>query len=283
MFHAHVCPDCGSDDITECRGRDRRRHHRNRPHLPRLRHRVAGGLRRGLEHPAMTGQTRRHLHAPLRPALPARQALRRLDRRSPRPARPARLRARRTAGGRHLARRDRLHPGPHLRRHPPHRTRHQERRRRGPVLPGLHPPAAQRPLGRRCPPTSPPAPISTSPEGGNPMSSNRGSGRNQRNNPYQLDELFVKFHRTPAGIAWRWRTELAILTIITGRRVWRLDTWITLIWAGRHPGRARRRGLGRAALPPVHHPARSGASWPATASSGCATKPGCTPAPGGCR
>ena len=27
-----------------------------------------------------------------------------------------------------------------------HRTRHQERGRRGPVLPGLHPPAAQRPL-----------------------------------------------------------------------------------------------------------------------------------------
>ena len=37
---------------------------------------------------------------------------------------------------------------PHLRRHPPHRTRHQERRRRGPVLPGLHFPPAQRPLVR---------------------------------------------------------------------------------------------------------------------------------------
>ena len=36
-----------------------------------------------------------------------------------------------------------------------------------------------------------------------------GSGRNQRNNPYQLEELFIKFHRTPAGIAWRWRTELS--------------------------------------------------------------------------
>ena len=44
------------------------------------------------------------------------------------------------------------------------------------------------------------------------MSGNaRGSGRNQRTNPYQLEELFVKFHRTPAGIAWRWRTELASL------------------------------------------------------------------------
>ena len=30
----------------------------------------------------------------------------------------------------------------HLRRHPHHRTRHQKRGRRGPLLPGLHPPAA---------------------------------------------------------------------------------------------------------------------------------------------
>ena len=44
------------------------------------------------------------------------------------------------------------------------------------------------------------------------MSKNSGSGRNQRNNPYQLEELFIKFHRTPAGIAWRWRTELLVLS-----------------------------------------------------------------------
>ena len=62
-----------------------------------------------------------------------------LDGRSVRPARPARHRARRAAGRGHLARRYRLHPDPHLRRHPRHRTRHQERRRRAPVLPGLHP------------------------------------------------------------------------------------------------------------------------------------------------
>ena len=63
------------------------------------------------------------------------------------------------------------------------------------------------------------------------MPSNRsGSGRNQRNNPYQLEELFVKFHRTPAGIAWRWRTELAVLAILAAAW-WRLDTWTTLTWA----------------------------------------------------
>ena len=58
-----------------------------------------------------------------------------------------------------------------------------------------------------------------------------GSGRNQRNNPYQLEELFVKFHRTPAGIAWRWRTELLTLSVLTAAW-WRLDTWTSLIWAG---------------------------------------------------
>ncbi len=58
-----------------------------------------------------------------------------------------------------------------------------------------------------------------------------GSGRNQRNNPYQLEELFVKFHRTLAGIAWRWRTELAVLTTLAAA-FWRLDTWTTAIWAG---------------------------------------------------
>ena len=63
------------------------------------------------------------------------------------------------------------------------------------------------------------------------MPSNRnGSGRNQRNNPYQLDELFLKFHRTPAGIAWRWRTELLTLSVLAAAW-WRLDTWTTLTWA----------------------------------------------------
>ena len=58
-----------------------------------------------------------------------------------------------------------------------------------------------------------------------------GSGRNQRNNPYQLEELFIKFHRTPAGIAWRWRTELLTLSVLAAAW-WRLDTWTSLIWAG---------------------------------------------------
>ena len=56
------------------------------------------------------------------------------------------------------------------------------------------------------------------------------SSRSQRNNPYQLEELFVKFHRTPAGIAWRWRTELIVLAILAAVLRW-LDIMITLLWA----------------------------------------------------
>jgi hypothetical protein len=57
------------------------------------------------------------------------------------------------------------------------------------------------------------------------------SHRNQRNNPYQIEELFVKFHRTPAGIAWRWRTELLSLLSLAAV-FWRLDTWTNAVWAG---------------------------------------------------
>src|SRR5215472_14591477 len=57
------------------------------------------------------------------------------------------------------------------------------------------------------------------------------SSRTQRNNPYQLEELFVQFHRTPAGIAWRWRAELAIIAILTAA-LWRLSILITITWAG---------------------------------------------------
>ena len=111
------------------------------------------------------------------------------------------------------------------------------------------------------------------------MSKNNGSGRNQRNNPYQLEELFVKFHHTPAGIAWRWRTELLTLS---GLAVvfWRLDTWTSAIWAGSHPRPRSRSWSWPCRTPAGSSPGGSGASWPGTGSSGCATKPGCTPAPG---
>ena len=62
------------------------------------------------------------------------------------------------------------------------------------------------------------------------MTTSRNGNRNQRNNPYVLDELFVSFHTSAAGMAWRWRTELAILTTLTAA-LWRLAYLYTLTWA----------------------------------------------------
>jgi hypothetical protein len=56
------------------------------------------------------------------------------------------------------------------------------------------------------------------------------STRPRRDNPYQLDGLFVAFHRSAAGVAWRWRAELTLLAA-TLAALWRLSLLITLIWA----------------------------------------------------
>ena len=58
----------------------------------------------------------------------------------------------------------------------------------------------------------------------------RGGSRNSRNNPYALDDLLVRFHRSAAGVTWRWRTELALLTA-TAAALWRLSLLITLTGA----------------------------------------------------
>jgi hypothetical protein len=62
-----------------------------------------------------------------------------------------------------------------------------------------------------------------------PANANRNH-RNQRNNPYALDELFVTMHRSAAGVAWRWRTELLIL-FATAAALWKLAHLITYTWA----------------------------------------------------
>jgi hypothetical protein len=59
------------------------------------------------------------------------------------------------------------------------------------------------------------------------MTANR---RNDRNNPYVIEGLAVKFHRSAAGVLWRWRTELALTATITAALI-RLAAWITLTWA----------------------------------------------------
>jgi hypothetical protein len=62
------------------------------------------------------------------------------------------------------------------------------------------------------------------------MSDSNRNHRNVRNNPYLLDGLAVRLHRSAAGLAWRWRTELATL-ILTVAALWRLAHLITLTWA----------------------------------------------------
>jgi hypothetical protein len=57
--------------------------------------------------------------------------------------------------------------------------------------------------------------------------SGRSSFRNHRNNPYVLDDMFARVHRTMAGVLWRFRAEA--LTVITiGGGGWLLARAITL-------------------------------------------------------
>jgi hypothetical protein len=59
---------------------------------------------------------------------------------------------------------------------------------------------------------------------------NRNRNRTLRNNPYAFDDLAVKFHRSAAGTAWRWRTELALITASMAT-LWRLATLVTVTGA----------------------------------------------------
>jgi hypothetical protein len=56
------------------------------------------------------------------------------------------------------------------------------------------------------------------------------SSRNHRNNPYTMDRLAVSVHHSAAGIAWRFRTELAILASGSAT-TWALAHAASLIWA----------------------------------------------------
>ena len=60
---------------------------------------------------------------------------------------------------------------------------------------------------------------------------NTKRNRADANNPYPYDRLAVRFHRSKAGVAWRWRTEIIIVTAATAA-TWRLSRIITFTWAG---------------------------------------------------
>jgi len=56
----------------------------------------------------------------------------------------------------------------------------------------------------------------------------RTTGTNRT--PYQFEELFVTFHRSKAGAAWRWRTELTLI-IGTAIAYLRLAHLLSVTWA----------------------------------------------------
>jgi hypothetical protein len=58
----------------------------------------------------------------------------------------------------------------------------------------------------------------------------KNSGRSDRNNPYLIEGIAVDFHRSKWGIAWRWRTELALLAATVAGYI-RLAAAITTLWA----------------------------------------------------
>jgi hypothetical protein len=56
------------------------------------------------------------------------------------------------------------------------------------------------------------------------------SARNPRNNPYVIEGWAVNFHRSAAGVIWRWRTELTLIALtVTGYL--RLAAVMTALWA----------------------------------------------------
>jgi hypothetical protein len=54
--------------------------------------------------------------------------------------------------------------------------------------------------------------------------------RGKRDNPYALDEYFVKLHHSTAGTVWRWRTEILVLAFLAFVFAW-LTRHATIAWA----------------------------------------------------
>jgi hypothetical protein len=55
--------------------------------------------------------------------------------------------------------------------------------------------------------------------------------RGSRADLYPLDNLFVSFHRSPAGTAWRWRTELITLGSVAAALLWLASQLHSITWA----------------------------------------------------
>ena len=62
------------------------------------------------------------------------------------------------------------------------------------------------------------------------MTSTKTRGSKRDNDPYSFDQFIVKVHRSAAGTAWRWRTELLTLGGLLAALAW-LSGQITVRWA----------------------------------------------------
>ena len=207
------------------------------------------------------------------------------------PHRAARNRPRCPADDRHPRGRDRVHPGPPVRRHPRHRTGHQERRRRRPLLPAVHPPAVERPLGpgprRSHPPLLPLPPRTGRPSSCSPISPEGGTSHDHDQDARQARRPLLprRLHRQGAPQRGGHRLAVAHRTHSPSAACWPLlpgsparspSSGPPWSWPPRSASSSASRG--HAGSPS----AGSGACWHATGSTGCAGRPGCTPAPDGC-
>jgi len=57
------------------------------------------------------------------------------------------------------------------------------------------------------------------------------SSTRNRDNPYAFDQMFAQIHLSPVGMAWRWRTETALILSLLAA-LWQLTLMLTIDWAG---------------------------------------------------
>ena len=100
--------------------------------------------------------------------------------------------------------------------------------------------------------------------------------RNQRNNPYLIEGWAVDFHRSKAGIAWRWRTELTLIAATAGRLLPARGGHHRPVGA-HHPRRPHHGRAGHPALAPVPQAARLVPDLPAPAPAGLLRGPAAHP------
>ena len=108
------------------------------------------------------------------------------------------------------------------------------------------------------------------------------TSRNQRNNPYVFEGWAVDFHRSKAGIAWRWRTELT-LTAALPPRTSGSPVAITALWALIILAALVAAAAGHPAPAPVHQAAGLVPDLPAPPPAGLLRRPPAHPRRAGSR